>query len=146
MPTDPQSLQLTLLAVIAGAVAVMAVVQIALLIAGIRLARQVRGLAETVENDIRPALGKFEQVSGEAARVATAAADLAEQARAFLEWVGGRADGLFSAARLVLGGRGMAAVAGVRAAVESFAGRNGPASPGVRGSETRPASDAAPRR
>ena len=127
MLTDPQSLQLTLLAVIAGATAIMAIVQIALLIAGVRLARRVQDLADTVENDIRPTLGKLERVSDEAARVATAAADLAEQSKAFLDRVGGRVDGLMSAARLVLGGRGMAAFAGVRAAVESFVGGNGPA-------------------
>ncbi|MXY26018.1 MAG: hypothetical protein F4Y45_16060 [Acidobacteria bacterium] len=127
MLADPQSLQLTLLAVIAGATAIMAIVQIALLIAGVRLARRVQDLADTVENDIRPALGKLERVSDEATRVVTAAADLAEQSKAFLDRVGGRVDGLMSAARLVLGGRGMAAFAGVRAAVESFVGGNGPA-------------------
>ena len=127
MLTDPQSLQLTLLAVIAGATAIMAVVQIALLIAGVRLARRVQDLADTVDNDIRPTFRKLERVSDEATRVATAAADLAEQSKAFLDRAGGRVDGLMSAARLVLGGRGMAAFAGVRAAVESFVGGNGPA-------------------
>lgn len=142
MPAD--TLQLTLLAVIAGAVAIMAVVQIALLIAGVRLARRVQELADTVENDIRPTLGKFEQMSGDAARVATAAADLAEQAKVFLERVGSRADGVLSAARVVLGGRGMAAFAGVRAAVESFVGGNGPAPASATPAKPRPpAEDAA---
>ena len=127
MLTEPESVQLTLLAVIAGATAVIAVVQIALVVAGIRLVRRVNRLAETVENDIRPALGRFEQMSSDAARVATAAADLAEQTKAFLHWVSGRADGVFSSARFVLGGRALAAVAGVRAALESFVGGNGPA-------------------
>ena len=144
MPAD--TLQLTLLAVIAGAVVLTAVVQIALLIGGIRLARRVRELTDTVENDIRPAIGKFERMSGEAARAVTAAADLAEQAKAFLERFGVRADGALSAARVVLGGRGMAAFAGVRAAVESFVGGNGPApAAGTPAPPRPPAEDAAGR-
>ena len=129
MFTDPQSAQLTLLAVIAGATIVMAIVQLALVVAGIRLARRVRDLAETMENEIRPALGKLDRISTDAARVTTAAAELAEQTTRFLGWVTGRADSLFSSMRLVLGGRGIAAAAGVRAAVESFVGGNGPAPP-----------------
>ena len=144
MPAD--TLQLTLLAVIAGAVVITAVVQIALLIAGMRLARRVQDLSDTVENDIRPALGKFERMSSDAARAVTAAADLAEQGKAFLERVGVRADGALSAARVVLGGRGMAAFAGVRAAVESFVGGNGPAPASGKPAQPRPpAEDAAGR-
>ena len=127
MFADPESAQRTLLAVIAGATIVMAIVQLALVVAGIRLARRVRNLADTIENEIRPALGKLDRISTDAARVTTAAAELAEQTKTFLGWVTGRADSIFSSARLVLGGRGVATVAGVRAAVESFVGGNGPA-------------------
>lgn len=57
-----------LLGVIAGAMVLMAVLQAGFLAYGIRLARRLDRVVETVEREIRPALGRVDAISADAAR------------------------------------------------------------------------------
>lgn len=57
-----------LLGVIAGAMVLMAVLQAGFLAYGIRLARRLDRVVEAVEREIRPALGRVDAISADAAR------------------------------------------------------------------------------
>ncbi len=69
-----------LLGVIAAATLVTAAIQIALAVAGLRLARQVRDLGERVERDIRPLVSHATAVAENAARVSELALVQVERA------------------------------------------------------------------
>jgi hypothetical protein len=114
-----------LIGVIAVAVAVLAVVQVWAIVAGLRVARRVERLMIELETGVKPLLDNLNTLSAEASRVATAAAGNVERFdRLFGEMMLRFERTLDAAHRLVTGPArdGMAVVAGVRAAVTALQG------------------------
>ena len=114
-----------LLGVIALAVAVMAVVQVGAIVAGLRLARRVEQVAHELETGVKPLLSNLTTLSAEATRAATIAAGQVERFdRAFSDLTGRLDQTLGAAQRIVAGPArdGMALVAGLRAAVSALHG------------------------
>jgi voltage-gated potassium channel Kch len=114
-----------LLGVIAVAVAVMAIIQVSAVIAGMRVARRVEHIATELEAGIKPLLAKLTSLSTEATKAATLAASQVERVdKVFGELTTGVEQTLASAQRLMAGParEGIAIVAGVRAAVSAFQG------------------------
>ena len=62
------------LGIIAVAVAVMAIVQVGAIVAGLRVARRVEQLAHDMETSVKPLLANLTAMSAEASRAATVAA------------------------------------------------------------------------
>ena len=114
-----------LLGIIALAVAVMAVVQVSAIVAGLRMARRVEHLAMELETGIKPLIARLTALTGEASRAATLAASQVERFdKIFADLSSSLEQTLASAQRLMAGParEGMAIVAGVRAAVTAFHG------------------------
>jgi outer membrane murein-binding lipoprotein Lpp len=114
-----------LLGIIALAVVVMAAVQVAAILAGIRLARRVDELATQIDQDIRPLIANLTELSSEAARAAALAARQAERLdRVFGDLVH-RVDATLAAAQQFVTGparQGMAIMAGAKAVFDAFRG------------------------
>jgi hypothetical protein len=114
-----------LLGIIALAVAVMAVVQVGAIVAGLRLARRVEQMAIELETGVKPLLNNLTTLSAEASRAATVAAGQVERFdRAFSDLTTRLDHTLGAAQRIVTGPArdGMAIVAGVRAAMSALQG------------------------
>jgi hypothetical protein len=113
------------LGIIAVAVLIMALVQIAAILAGIRLAKRVDRLATQIDQEIKPLIANLTALSSEAARAASLAAKQAERFdRVFGELVQ-RVDQTLAAAQEFVTGparKGMAILAGVNAVIDSFRG------------------------
>jgi hypothetical protein len=111
------------LGIIAFAVMVMALIQIAAIFAGIRLARRVEDMARQIHTEIKPLIANLTAMSSEAARAAALAAKQAERLdRVFGEMVQ-RVDATLAAAQEFVTGparQGMAIMAGVKAVIDSF--------------------------
>jgi hypothetical protein len=111
------------LGIIALAVVVMAAIQVAAVVAGIRLARRVDELATQIDREIKPLVANLSALSSEAARAAALAAKQAERLdRVFGEMVD-RVDKTLAVAQEFVTGparQGMAIVAGVKAILDSF--------------------------
>ncbi|MCL4814319.1 MAG: hypothetical protein KJ061_17670 [Vicinamibacteraceae bacterium] len=69
----------TFLAIIAAATAVMALIQVGVIVALAVYAKRINALVGRVERDVQPIIDKLTTVSGEAARVASLAAGQAER-------------------------------------------------------------------
>jgi hypothetical protein len=69
----------TFLGIIAGATALMAIVQIGAILALARVARQVQGILSTVQKDIGPLLARANSIAEEASRTATLATAQAQK-------------------------------------------------------------------
>ena len=114
-----------LLGIIAFAVLVMALIQVAAIVAGIRLAKRVNQLTTQLDQEIKPLIANLNALSSEAARAASLAARQAERLdRVFGELVE-RVDGTLAAAQEFATGparQGMAIMAGVKAVIEAFRG------------------------
>jgi hypothetical protein len=112
-----------LLGVIALAVAIMAIVQIGAIVAGLRVARRVEHMATELETGIKPLLANLTTLSSEATKAATLAAAQVERFdKVFGELSTSLQQTLAAAQRLMSGParEGMALVAGVKAAVSAF--------------------------
>jgi hypothetical protein len=112
-----------LLGVIAVAVAVMAIVQVGAIVAGLRVARRVEQVATDLEAGVKPLIARLTALSTDAARAATLAASQVERFdKVFTEVTAGVEQTMASAQRLMSGParEGMAIAAGVRAAVSAF--------------------------
>jgi hypothetical protein len=113
------------LGIIAFAVLVMAAIQVAAILAGIRLARRVDQLAVQIDQEIKPLIANLTNLSSEAARAATLAAKQAERLdRVFGEMVQ-RVDETLAAAQEFVTGparQGMAIMAGAKAVIDAFQG------------------------
>ena len=111
------------LGIIALAVTVMAAIQVAAIIAGVRLARRVDEIATKIDHEIKPLIGNLTAMSSEASRAAALAARQAERLdRVFGEMVE-RVDQTLAAAQEFVTGparQGMAIMAGVKAVVDTF--------------------------
>lgn len=114
-----------LLGVIAVAVAVMAVVQVGAIVAGLRVARRVERIAIDLETGVKPLLMNLTSLSAEASRAtAMAAAQVERIDQAFSELTKRIENTMAGAQRFVAGPArdGMALMAGVRAAVSALQG------------------------
>ena len=111
------------LGIIAFAVVVMAAIQVAAIVAGIRLARRVDELTTQIDREIKPLIANLSALSSEAARAAALAAKQAERLdRVFGEMVDRVDKTLAVAHEFVIGParQGMAIMAGVKAILDSF--------------------------
>jgi predicted PurR-regulated permease PerM len=114
-----------LLGVIAVAVAVMALVQVGAVVAGLRAVRRVEQLATQIETGLKPVLANLTSVSAEAAKAASAAAGQVERIDRIFTDLSSRIDQTVGSAQRIVSGparEGMAIVAGVRAAVSALQG------------------------
>ena len=114
-----------LLGIIALAVAVMAVVQVGAIIAGLRMARRVEQLASDLETSVKPLLANLTAVTAEASKAANLAAAQVERFDRLIADLTARVDQTIAAAQQFVSGparEGMAIVAGIRAAVSAFQG------------------------
>lgn len=113
------------LGVIAVAVAILAVVQVGAIVAGLRVARRVEQLATELETGIKPLISNLTAVTAEAAKAANLAAVQVERFdRLVGELVGHVEHTMTTAQHFVTGParEGMAIVAGIRAALSAFRG------------------------
>lgn len=114
-----------LLGVIAVAVAVMAIVQVGAIVAGLRVARRVEKIANDLETGVKPLIANLTSVSSEAARAANMAAVQVERFDRMLSDLTTRLDQTLSAAQQFVRGparEGLALMAGVKAAVGALQG------------------------
>jgi predicted PurR-regulated permease PerM len=114
-----------LLAVIAIAVAVMAIVQVGAIVAGLRVARRVERLATELETGVKPLIANLTALSAEASRAASLAAAQVERLDKLVGELSARLEQTMANAQQFVSGPardGMAIVAGIRAAVAAFQG------------------------
>jgi len=113
------------LGIIALAVVVMAAIQVAAIVAGIRLAKRVDQMATQLDQEIKPLIANLATLSGDAAHAASLAVKQAERLdRVFGEMVQ-RVDETLSAAHAFVTGparQGMAIMAGIKAVLDAFRG------------------------
>ncbi len=112
-----------LLGVIAGAMVLMAVLQAGFLAYGIRLARRIDRVVEAVERDIRPALGRVDAISADAARASALVVAQVERVDRVVGRLAAGADEAVAAARdsvVEPVRRGGAFLVGLRAALLAF--------------------------
>jgi type IV secretory pathway VirB2 component (pilin) len=112
-----------LLGVIALAVAVMAIVQVGAVVAGLRLARRDEQMASDLETSVKPLLANLTSVTAEASKAATAAAAQVEKFERLVGDLTARVDQTLTTAQQFVKGparEGMAIVAGIRAAMTAF--------------------------
>lgn len=113
------------LGVIAFAVLLMALIQVAAIVAGIRLARRVDQLATQLERDVKPLLANLTAVTTEAARTAALAARQVERFDQVFAELTERVDQTLAVAQSFVIGpakQGMAIFAGISALIDSFRG------------------------
>ncbi len=111
------------LGIIAFAVLVMAAIQVAAIIAGIRLARRVDQLATQLDQEVKPLLSNLTAMTGEAARAAALAAKQAERLdRVFGEMVQRVDETLLAAQEFVTGParQGMAIMSAVKTVIDTY--------------------------
>ena len=114
-----------LLGVIAFAVLVMALIQVAAIVAGIRLARRVDQIATQLDQDVRPLIVNLTALSSEAARTAALAAKQVERVDQVFGELTQRVDQTLAVAQAFVNGparQGIAVVAGVKAVIGAFRG------------------------
>ena len=113
------------LGIIAFAVLVMAVIQVAAIVAGIRLAKRIDALAAQIDQDIKPLIANLTALSSEAARAAALAAAQVERFDRVFGDMAARVDQTLSVAQAFVTGparQGMAIMAGAKAVIEAIRG------------------------
>jgi hypothetical protein len=111
------------LGVIAVAVAIMATVQIGLILVGLRLARQLSATAEEIRREVRPLLEKVHRVADEAARATSLVAVQAERLDRVMATAVVRVDEALAILRNAMGGpirQGYALALALRAVFAAF--------------------------
>ena len=111
------------LAVIAVAVAIMAVVQVGIFVAGMRVARRFGRIANELESGVKPLIAHLTTASSEASRAATMAAAQVDRFNTLATDISGRIDQTLATAQQFVAGparEGMAVVAGIKAAVSAL--------------------------
>lgn len=114
------------LGVIAVAVAVMAVVQVGVILAGLRVVRRVEKIATDFETGVKPLIANLTTLSGEASRAANLAAAQVERFDRLFADITAKVEHTLSAAQQFVTGPardGMAIVAGIRAALSALKGK-----------------------
>lgn len=113
------------LGIIAFAVVVMAAIQVAAIVAGIRLARRVDELATQLDQEIKPLIANLGALSSEAARAAALAAKQAERLDKVFGDMIDRVDKTLAVAQEFVTGparQGMAIMSAIKALIDGFRG------------------------
>ena len=111
------------LAIIAVAVAVMAAIQVAAIVLGLRLARRVDQLTTQVERDIKPLIQNLTNVTAEAQRAMQLATAQVERADRLFGDLAASAERTMAVAAQFVGGpaqKGLALFSAARAAMSAF--------------------------
>jgi hypothetical protein len=106
------------LGVIAAATLVMAVIQIGLIVMGLRLAKRVNDLTTEVQREIRPTIAKISAITDDAARAAAIAVTQAQRVEHAFGDIATKADRVISVAShamLVPAREGIALISALRA-------------------------------
>jgi hypothetical protein len=114
-----------LLGVIAVGVAVMAIVQVGVIVAGLRVARRVEQLASDLETSVKPLVANLTAMSAEASKAASVAAAQVERLDRVFGEMAARVDNTLATAQSIIAGPakdGMAIIAGVKAALHAVRG------------------------
>ncbi len=114
-----------LLGIIACVVAVMAVVQVGAIVAGLRVARRIEQIASELETGVKPLIANLTALSADASRAATLAAAQVERFDRMFADLTAKVEQTMAAAQQFVGGPardGLAIVAGVRAAISALKG------------------------
>ena len=111
------------LAAIAAATGAMALIQIGVVIYGARLARRVNRLADRVEREIDPFMGKVQEMSSDATRATKLAVAQVERADQLMATLARRSEETLDVAQRVLvapARQGLALIEGLRALFSSM--------------------------
>jgi hypothetical protein len=110
------------LGIIAIAVLVMAVIQVAAIVFAMSAARRIGQVAERLERDLRPVMTNLQTVSSEAARVSMLAAAQMERADRLFADVSRRADQIMGVIPSLISpaGKGLAFLNGIKAALAAI--------------------------
>lgn len=124
------------LGIIAVAVLVMAVIQVAAVVFAMAAARRIGQVADRIEQDLRPVVTNLQAMTSEAARASRLAAAQMERADRMFADVSRRAEQVMTAIPSLLGpaGKGFAFLNGIKAALAAIqelrrSGRRGGANP-----------------
>jgi hypothetical protein len=113
------------LGIIAFAVAIMALIQVGVIIAGILLAKRVQRLTNQIEQDIKPLIANLTGMSSEAARAASLVARQVERLDQVFGDMASRVDQTLSMAQDFVSGparQGLAILSGVKAMTDALRG------------------------
>lgn len=111
-----------LLGIIAAAVVVMAVIQVAAIVFAMAAARRIGQVADRLERDLTPVVSNLQTVTSEAARMTALAAAQMERADRMFADFGRRAEHIMAAVPALLGpaGKGFAFLNGIKAALAAI--------------------------
>jgi hypothetical protein len=113
------------LGVIAGATAIMALVQISAVVLIVRMAAQIRDITSTIQKDLRPLIARANAIADEAHKTATLATAQAQKIDRLVTDLTQRVDetsAVIQEAILTPAREGMAIIAGLKAAIGAFRG------------------------
>jgi hypothetical protein len=110
------------LGIIAVAVAVMAIIQVALILFAMSAARRLGQVADRLEQDLKPVVSNLQTITSEAARAATVAAAQMDRADRMFADFSRRAEQVMAAVPSLLGpaGKGFAVLNVVKAAISAI--------------------------
>jgi hypothetical protein len=110
------------LGIIAVAVLVMAVIQVAAIVFAMSAARRIGAAADRFERDLRPVMSNLQAISAEAARATTLAASQMVRADKMFADLSRRAEQVMAAVPSLLGpaGKGFAFLNGIKAALAAI--------------------------
>lgn len=115
------------LGVIAVSIALMAVIQIGLIVVSLRVARQLSAAADDIRKEIKPLVEKVHRIADDAARATSLASVQIERIDQILSNTTARVDEGLSILRNAVGGplrQGYAVALAVRAAISAFSRRS----------------------
>jgi hypothetical protein len=110
------------LGIIAVAVLVMAVIQVAAIVFAMSAARRIGQVADRLEQNLNPVVSNLQTITSEAARMTTLAAAQVERADRMFADVARRAEQVMAAVPTLLGpaGKGLAFLNGIKAALAAI--------------------------
>ena len=110
------------LGIIAVAVAIMAIIQVAAIVFAMSAARRLGQVADRLEQDLKPVVSNLQSITSEAARAATLAAAQVERADRVFADFSRRAEQVMAAVPTLLGpaGKGLAFLNGIKAALAAI--------------------------
>lgn len=110
------------LGIIAVAVLVMAVIQVAAIVFAMSAARRIGRVADRLEQNLNPVVSNLQTITSEAARVTTLAAAQVERADRMFADLARRAEQVMAAVPTLLGpaGKGLAFLNGIKAAIAAI--------------------------
>ena len=133
------------LGVIAVSIAVMALIQIGLIVVSLRVARQLSATAEDIRKEIKPLVDKVHRIADDAARATSLASVQIERVDQILSTTSARVDEGLNILRNAMGGplrQGYAVALALRAAISAFSRRPGRDTGRASGAATRDEEDA----